>query len=102
MTYAVILQYPGDGQLEENRVEFFRNAVDAVTWRDNQGDPDLKVFRVEPVNESALWDWGTTYDGSDTEPMHWVNERTARSCLRPNGKLVKRRLGTSEWIEVAQ
>lgn len=52
MTYAVILQYPGDGQLEENRVRFFPGGLnDAVAWRDRHGDPDLKVFRVEPVGE---------------------------------------------------
>jgi hypothetical protein len=48
-TYAVIMQYPGDGKLEENGVEFFSTLADAIAWRDRQDDDWFKVFRVEPV-----------------------------------------------------
>jgi hypothetical protein len=100
MPYAVILQYPGDGQLEENRTDFFRSLDDAVAWRDKQGDPGLKVFRVEPVSESAHWDWGTQPMDLSQEPSVYTGENAARSCLLLGYRLVKRRRGTSEWIGV--
>jgi hypothetical protein len=55
-SYAVIMQYPGDGQLEANRVKFFDDVADAVAWRDQQDDDWFKVFRVEPVQRPARAD----------------------------------------------
>lgn len=51
MTYAVILQYPGDRKLEANRVTFFDTLGEANAWRDKQGEPWLNVFRVAPVGD---------------------------------------------------
>ncbi len=97
MTYAVIMQYPGDGQLEEHRVEFFDHLDRAVSYRDGLDDDMFKVFRVEPMNESALWDWGVRKPGE--EPLVYVNERSARGATRVGGlELVKRRCGGSEWV----
>jgi hypothetical protein len=51
MTYAVILQYPKDRKLKENRVTFFDTLGEAKSWRDAQGEDWLKVFRVAPVGD---------------------------------------------------
>ncbi|MEU4558600.1 hypothetical protein AB0F72_09420 [Actinoplanes sp. NPDC023936] len=98
MTYAVILQYPGDGQLEESRAEFFTSLDDAVAWRDRQKENWLKVFRVEEISESAHWDWGITVPDSDKDPLVYVSESAARNSLSGCWVLVKRRRGTSTWV----
>jgi hypothetical protein len=53
--YAVILQYPGDGLLEENSVQFFATLDQANAYRDRllYRDDWFKVFRVEPVTTPA-------------------------------------------------
>jgi hypothetical protein len=51
MTYAVILQYPKDRKLEENRVKFFDTLGEANTWRGKQGEDWLHVFSVVPVGD---------------------------------------------------
>jgi hypothetical protein len=48
--YAVIMQYPGDGVLEENRVKFFDTLEAATAWRDRLHDDWYKVFRLELVD----------------------------------------------------
>ena len=62
MTYAVILQYPKDGQLEENRVMFFGSLAEAEAWRAKQNDSWLKVFRVEPVSDRSCPSCAPGYD----------------------------------------
>lgn len=49
--YAVILQYPKDNKLEENRVTFFETFSEADAWRKAQGEDWLKVFRVVPAGD---------------------------------------------------
>ncbi|GAA0495216.1 hypothetical protein Ade02nite_19040 [Paractinoplanes deccanensis] len=99
MTYAVIMQYPGDGELEANRAEFFGTLDEAVAWRDRQGEDWLKVFRVEPVTESAMWDWSIRKAGTDEQPnFAYTSEQAARSSCSGGMELVRRRRGSSVWV----
>lgn len=96
--YAVIMQHP-DGLLEEGHVEFFSNLDDAVHFCDDFGDDDdeYKVFRVEPVSESALWNWATRKVGTDDRPLMYVSESVARNCCPPGYEVVKQRKGSDVW-----
>lgn len=100
--YAVIMQYPGDGVLVENGVEFFSALDRAVAYRDSVGDDSCKVFRVEPVSESSLWDWATRKEGSDGDPMIYTGERAARTCCPEGYELLKRRRGADAWSAVTR
>jgi hypothetical protein len=97
-TYAVILQYPGDGLLEENRVAFFADLDRAVPYLDALKDDTYKVFRVEPVSESSLWDWSIRDAGTDDQPnFAYTSERAARSSCSSGREVVRRRRGTTVW-----
>ncbi len=100
--YAVIMQYPGDGLLEENGVEFFTSLDRAVTYRDSLADDTFAIFRVEPVAESSLWDWAVRKDHSDANPMIYTCERAARNCCPDGYELLKRRRGTEAWAAVTR
>lgn len=91
--YAVVNASAGtvpDDQL----TAFFGNRGDAVTWRDRYGNDDVRVYRMEPLPESAHWEWAV--DRGCHGPMEYVSERAARNCVG-GGKLLRRRAGTSEW-----
>jgi len=75
---------------------FFGNLTDAVTYLDASKDAHLRVYRMEPLPESAHWEWAVD---SGTGPMEYVNERAARACAG-SGRLLRRRLGSRVWEAV--
>lgn len=95
--YAVISQ-GSDGYLDESSAEFFTRPERAVSYLDTLKDDTFRVFSVQPVPESALWDWSFREPGSDKEPSLYVNERAARNSCHRGAVVVKRRLGTANWI----
>ena len=91
-TYAVMGAY-------QDQAETFRNLDDAVGYLDAMNDETLRVFRMEPLPESSLWDWSTRPAGADGDPKFtYTNEAVAKSCVRDGQVLVKRRRGTSVWV----
>lgn len=102
--YAVISD--GHSGLDEGSTEIFYDPERAVAFADNAnrdattaGVPiQWRVFVLRELTESGMWEWGLRRPGE--RAYAYVSERAARNSRSGDSVLVRRRLGTEEWVEV--
>lgn len=78
---------------------------DAVAYLDGIAEHQqdrYDIYRVEPVSESARWDWQVVRPGEEPpKRVSFVSEQAARSCRLPGDDLVRRRRGSDgPWVVV--
>lgn len=113
--YFAIAQW-ADGQPDEERLSVYAQIEDAVrdydSLRNVYADSDEAVreageprlFRLTPIDDADLWDWGVSSDAIPGHISEFGGERAARSCASglPGGKIWRRRIGSETWEEVAR
>lgn len=98
--YAVVV-FDADGRpCDDPPAEVISIIDEAVHYRDliATDEVDARVFRMEPLSDSAHWDWGVLRGGDPGTPvMAYVHEQAARNCARDGDIVVRRRRGSQMW-----
>lgn len=103
--FAVIAD--GHSGLDEGSTQILPTRDRAIEFADAEnrnaesaGVPlHYRVFVLRELDERQMWDWGLrNVDGHVSE---YVNERAARNSVYDRVVLVRRRPGTTEWLEVS-
>jgi hypothetical protein len=103
--YAVVEHNQASGQPDDQSVSFCDSLREAVEHADDLTEENRSrgrrerylIYRLDEVDEDELFEWAIQAPDGSRRPIRFHEYAARRDC--PAGhQVVKRRLGTTDWI----